>query len=138
LLKFGGQKNLGKLLRILLNVIEKSFINWRILPLHIFQIHPVCLTQIIGPWHSNANKKMPHYLFYSQLQCQIYLPRFVYHSKWFYLNVIIFIIIFFRETSGSKRQYLLIVVSLIMFFNSLSIDNLFSCSFRILALKNRL
>jgi hypothetical protein len=28
-----GAKNLGKLLRILQNVIEKSFINWRVLPL---------------------------------------------------------------------------------------------------------
>jgi hypothetical protein len=28
-----AKKNLGKLLRILQNVIEKSFINWRILPL---------------------------------------------------------------------------------------------------------
>jgi hypothetical protein len=28
-----GAKNLGKLLRILQNVIKKSFINWRVLPL---------------------------------------------------------------------------------------------------------
>jgi hypothetical protein len=28
-----GAKNLGNLLRILENVIEKSFINWRVLPL---------------------------------------------------------------------------------------------------------
>jgi hypothetical protein len=28
-----GAKDLGKLLRILQNVLEKSFINWRVLPL---------------------------------------------------------------------------------------------------------
>jgi hypothetical protein len=31
--KIGGGKNLGKLLRILQNAIEKSFISWRDLPL---------------------------------------------------------------------------------------------------------
>jgi hypothetical protein len=32
LVKIGGQKILEKLLRILKNVIEESFINWRVLP----------------------------------------------------------------------------------------------------------
>jgi hypothetical protein len=31
--KFGGQKNLGKLLGILRSVIEESLINWGVLPL---------------------------------------------------------------------------------------------------------